>query len=162
LHKTQRALFCVYSQTNMEYTIHFFGTQHPFYAKALALRYAVLRKPLGLEFTDAELKKDEADTHVALIAEQEEVKACLTLTFDSPGSVKVRQVAVSEKEQGKGLGRKLSVAAEKHVLEKGVKLMYCNARKTAVPFYLQLGFEIVGEEFEEVGIPHFRMQKTIC
>ncbi len=146
----------------MEYTIHFFGTQHPFYAKALALRYAVLRKPLGLEFTDAELKKDEADTHVALIAEQEEVKACLTLTFDSPGSVKVRQVAVSEKEQGKGLGRKLSVAAEQYVLDKGVKLMHCNARKTAVPFYLRLGFETVGEEFEEVGIPHFRMQKTIC
>jgi predicted GNAT family N-acyltransferase len=47
-------------------------------------------------------------------------------------------------------------------LEKGVKLMHCNARKTAVPFYLQLGFETVGEEFEEVGIPHFRMQKTIC
>ena len=147
---------------NMNFKVHFFDTNQPLYPKAVDLRYKVLRKPLGLQFTEAELKKDVTDTHVALVNELDEVVACLTLTFDSPGSVKVRQVAVNIEQQGKGLGRKLSEAAEKYALGKGVELMHCYARKTAVPFYKQLGFNVVGEEFEEVGIPHFRMEKTIC
>ena len=30
----------------------------------------------------------------------------------------------------------------------------------AVPFYLRLGYEIVGDQFEEVTIPHFKMKKA--
>ncbi len=36
-----------------------------------------------------------------------------------------------------------------------------HARKNAVPFYLALGYKIIGEEFEEVGLPHFEMEKNI-
>jgi len=160
--KTDCSLFCVYSQKLMSLTVHIFDTNHSLYAKALALRYIVLRQPLGLAFTPLELKKDETDTHLALVDERGEVQACLTLTFDAPTSVKVRQVAVCEAEQGKGLGRKLSEAAEQYASQRGVELLHCNARKAAVPFYERLGFCTVGEEFEEVGIPHFRMEKTIC
>lgn len=142
--------------------IRFFDVQHPLYRKALTLRYEVLRKPLGLEFAAKELEKDEADVHFALLDEAENVLACLTLTFDTPHTVKVRQVAVDEQFRGQGFGKKLSAAAEKYAKEKGVVLLHCHARKTAVPFYCQLGFAVVGEEFEEVGLPHFRMEKTIC
>jgi predicted GNAT family N-acyltransferase len=36
-----------------------------------------------------------------------------------------------------------------------------HARKSAVGFYEKLGYKIVGDEFEEVTIPHFEMQKTL-
>jgi predicted GNAT family N-acyltransferase len=39
--------------------------------------------------------------------------------------------------------------------------MVLHARETAVPFYLKLGYEVVGGQFEEVGIPHFKMEKKL-
>ncbi|RYG29002.1 GNAT family N-acetyltransferase, partial [bacterium] len=68
---------------------------------------------------------------------------------------KIRQVAVDPMEQGKGLGAALMRAIEPLCDE-----IYLHARDTAVPFYLRLGYQIVGEPFEEVGIPHRAMRKT--
>jgi predicted GNAT family N-acyltransferase len=39
--------------------------------------------------------------------------------------------------------------------------MVMNARKTAVGFYEKLGYNAKGDEFEEVTIPHFLMEKTL-
>jgi predicted GNAT family N-acyltransferase len=39
--------------------------------------------------------------------------------------------------------------------------MVLHARETAVPFYNALGYNSVGAQFEEVGIPHFRMEKAL-
>nr|MBP8249907.1 GNAT family N-acetyltransferase [Chitinophagales bacterium] len=44
---------------------------------------------------------------------------------------------------------------------KGFTLMYCHARDTAIPFYEKLGYSRVGEEFEEVTIPHWEMGKSL-
>ena len=130
------------------------------YAKALNLRDQVLRQPLGLSFTEAELKKDENDTHFGLF-EGETILACLILTETENKRMKMRQVAVDIRYQGKGLGKKLSLAAEQYALNKGFNVMFCHARKTAAPFYQSLGYSIVGDEFVEVNIPHYIMQKNL-
>jgi predicted GNAT family N-acyltransferase len=36
-----------------------------------------------------------------------------------------------------------------------------HARQSAVGFYQKLGYQIRGEEFEEVTIPHYEMQKQL-
>jgi predicted GNAT family N-acyltransferase len=36
-----------------------------------------------------------------------------------------------------------------------------HARKTAVPFYERIGYQVAGEEFLEVGIPHYEMRKLL-
>lgn len=130
------------------------------YTKALALRNAELRKPLGLTFTAEELKKDEYDLHFGLF-EGSELVACLTLTAGDNNRIKMRQVATSGLKQGRGLGRLLSEAAERFALENGYSVMYCNARKSAVPFYSKLGYTVVSDEFTEVGIPHYTMEKKL-
>lgn len=130
------------------------------YQQALQLRDKILRKPLGLRFTEAELKKDEADTHFGLF-EEGKIVACLTLTASENKRMKMRQVAVDDSVQTKGLGRELSLAAEKYALEKGYHIMFCNARKVASGFYLKLGYKIVGDEFTEVNIPHYLMEKEL-
>ncbi len=142
------------------YTIRTFSYGTADYNKALALRDKELRKPLGMKFTEAELKKDEQDVHMGLF-EDENVLACLTLTDTGKGKLKVRQVATDSAQQGKGLGRQLAEAAEQYAREKGYTLLYCNARKTAAPFYEKLGFKIISDEFTEVGIPHYVMEKSI-
>lgn len=53
-----------------------FSVSSKWYSQALALRHEVLRQPLGLEFTPAELEKDKSDVHFAIV-ENNEVLACL-------------------------------------------------------------------------------------
>jgi predicted GNAT family N-acyltransferase len=46
--------------------------------------------------------------------------------------------------------------------EHGFTDMILHARESAVPFYERLGYERVGERFEEVSIPHWRMRKGMA
>lgn len=130
------------------------------YDQCIALRLEVLRKPLGLEFSDEQLVAEQADIHLALV-DSEQVIATLVLTPLHKATVKMRQVAVVDSMQGRGLGRKLVAFSEQVALARGLTEMTLNARMTAVPFYLALGYESVGDEFIEVSIPHLRMRKTL-
>jgi predicted GNAT family N-acyltransferase len=63
--------------------------------------------------------------------------------------------------QGQGIGSQLVLFTDNYAKEKGYKLIHCNARKTAVPFYLKQGYKILGDEFLEVNIPHYYMEKIL-
>ncbi len=130
------------------------------YNEALVLRYRVLRKPLGLQFTEIELKRDEKGVHFGVF-EDGKIIACLTLVNIDKGIMQMRQVAVDVEAQGRGVGSELSVAAEKYAMENGCSIIFCHARKTAVHFYEKLGFSIASEEFTEVNIPHYVMEKRL-
>jgi N-acetylglutamate synthase-like GNAT family acetyltransferase len=144
----------------MSRQIKTFTYQSPEYVQALKLRDKILRKPLGLKFTEAELQKDEHDIHFGLF-EDGKIVACLTLTQTENGRMKMRQVAVDDNTQSKGFGSQLSLAAEKYAIENGFAIMFCHARKAASGFYLKLGYKIVGDEFTEVNIPHYVMEKKL-
>jgi len=144
----------------MQYITKIFSFNDPEYKLALDLRNRVLRQPLKLQFTEAELRKDEADTHFGLF-EGDTIRACLILSETPNGRMKMRQVAVDNHYQGKGLGKILSHAAEDYAAKRGFHTMFCSARKTAVPFYQRLGYKIVGDEFLEITIPHFIMEKKL-
>jgi len=144
----------------MNLLVKTFNYRSPDYAKALQLRDRVLRQPLGLSFTEAELKKDEHDTHFGLF-NGETILACLILTETENKRMKMRQVAVDDQYQGKGLGKQLSQAAEEFATQKGFTVMFCHARKSAAPFYQSMGYQITGDEFVEVNIPHYIMQKSL-
>ncbi len=144
----------------MEHELKVFGAGSREYEKALILRYNVLRKPLGLRFTEAEMHKDKEDTHLGLF-EGDKIVACLTLSRFPNGRMKMRQVAVDAKLQRSGFGRTLSAEAEKYAVEHGFTTMFCNARDVAVPFYTKLGYKVVSDVFTEVGIPHYTMEKEL-
>jgi ribosomal protein S18 acetylase RimI-like enzyme len=73
----------------------------------------------------------------------------------------MRQVAVSDKHQGLGVGRALVDFSEKYAGDNGYSKISMHARESAVGFYLKLGYEVEGEPFEEVTIPHRSMFKRI-
>ncbi len=139
-------------------------TEIPFgsvwYALTVALRYDILRKPLHLNFTAEQLSAEDKEYHIAYI-ENGVVLGCLILVPKESGVIKMRQVAVAENQQGKGIGRKMVTFSEIFSKKKGFNTMDLNARKTAVPFYLSMNYTQVGNEFEEVTIPHFRMIKQL-
>lgn len=144
----------------MNYSIRYFYSDSADYKKTLELRYEVLRRPLGLEFTEKEMEQDQGDVHFGLFS-GDEALACLTLTEYEGRKMKMRQVAVKTSHQRRGLGKLLSEAAEQYSRDKGFGLMFCHARREAVPFYQKMDYHIVGDEFTEVNIPHYRMEKSL-
>jgi len=132
----------------------------PEYEETVALRNDVLRAPLGLVFTPEQLGAESDDLHLACYREGRLV-ACLILAPVDPTTVKMRQVAVAFDQQGQGVGRALVEESERVARERGWTLMTLHARDLAVPFYERLGYERIGEQFEEVTIPHWAMQKRL-
>ena len=49
---------------------------------------------------------------------------------------------------------------EAKAIEQGKQKMILHARDSAMDFYLSLGYIVVGDSFEEVGIPHHKMEKS--
>lgn len=130
------------------------------YKSEVKLRYEVLRKPLGLQFSQEELDKENDSYHFGAF-EGDELIGCLILVPFSNTEIKMRQVAVAPDRQARGIGKLLVKAAEEFAQDNGYEWMKLNARETAVKFYLSLGYEIFGEPFLEVTIPHRSMQKRL-
>ena len=120
----------------------------------------MLRWPLGLEFTDAELVAETDDLHITVM-DGKLALACLMLTPLANGQIKMRQVAVDPALQGTGIGRQMVEFSETEAARLGYQEMVLHARDTAVGFYLRLGYESVGDPFKEVGIPHRYMRKSL-
>lgn len=131
----------------------------PDYAKVVDLRDRILRKPLGLVFTPDQLAQELSEVILAEFSDDDAI-ACLQFMIQG-GTWKMRQVAVSEGRQGQGLGTRLVRFSEDWALRRGAQEFVLHARLSAVPFYRRLGYEVEGPEFEEVGIPHFRMRKRL-
>lgn len=130
------------------------------YQKMVDLRMDILRRPLGLSFSAADLEKEKQDLLIGAF-EEDELLACCILTKVAEDTCKLRQMAVRPKSQGTGLGAAMMNYAEQLAKDAGYKKMVMNARKTAKGFYEKLGYEIEGDEFVEVTLPHFYMQKNI-
>jgi ribosomal protein S18 acetylase RimI-like enzyme len=130
------------------------------YEASVALRNEVLREPLGLGFTDEELEREHSDYHLVCQIEGE-IVGCLLLVPISPNEVKMRQVAVTPRAQTQGIGRALTKFAEDFARQCGFTKITLHARVTAVSFYEKLGYERIGEQFKEVTVPHWKMQKQL-
>ncbi len=135
-----------------------FGTAE--YRQMLALRYEILRKPLGLQFTPEELEQEKNDILIAAF-EEEKMLGCCFLTAMDNQHVKLRQLAVQNNLQGKGIGASLMNFAENIARDRGFRTIQLNARKVALEFFEKQGYKVDGEEFIQLGIPHYLMKKKL-
>jgi ribosomal protein S18 acetylase RimI-like enzyme len=130
------------------------------YQQMVQLRNDILRRPLGLQFTPDELEKEKEEILIGAF-EEEKMLGCCMLIKEEPSSVRLRQMAVLNNLQGKGIGRALMQFAENIARDRGFQKITMHARKTAVGFYEKLGYNVCGQEFEEVTIPHYVMEKQL-
>lgn len=128
----------------------------PLYPEWVALRQRILREPLGLKTSEAELEMESNHRHLIAV-EENSVMGGLIVVPLSPETWKVRQVAIEPSLQGQGLGRRLMERAIGDAGEEGIAEIVLHSRSHVVGFYERLGFSFVGPEFEEVGIPHRKM-----
>lgn len=135
-----------------------YGTKE--YDQMIKLRYEILRKPLKLDFTEEQLQKEKNDILIGAF-EEDKILGCCLLTREDQTSVRLRQMAVANNLQGKGIGASMMNYAENIARDAGYKKIIMHARKTAIGFYEKLGYTVTGNEFTEVSIPHYVMEKWL-
>ncbi len=124
------------------------------------LRNEILRKPLGLVFDAAELEREKEDVLMGAF-EEDKLLGCCLLTRVDDRTMRLRQMAVPSGMQGKGIGRALMIFCENVARDMGYKRLIMHARKTALGFYEKLVYSVYGEEFMEITIPHYIMEKAL-
>jgi GNAT superfamily N-acetyltransferase len=135
-----------------------YGT--PDYNNMVKLRDDILRRPLGLSFAPADLEK-ERDNLMMAAYEDDKMLGCCMLVEEDAETVRLRQMAVLNDLQGKGVGKALIQFAENLARDHGYKRITMHARKNALGFYEKMGYKVTGSEFEEVTIPHYVMEKDL-
>lgn len=130
------------------------------YQQMVNLRLEILRKPLGLSFTPEELELEKEEILIGAFEDEKMLGCCMLIRSDDQ-TVRLRQMAVLNNLQGKGIGRALMQFAENLARDMGYNKMTMHARASATGFYEKLGYEIRGEQFDEVTIPHYIMEKVL-
>lgn len=129
------------------------------YWKSLRLREIILRLPINRRYSKSEIENESEEL---IFVGQINTKVVATCQFVLENThAKMRQVATAKAYQGMGFGGELYKFCESELVKRGIKEIYCHARKNAILFYEKLNFTAVSEEFQEVGIPHVKMKKDI-
>jgi predicted GNAT family N-acyltransferase len=130
------------------------------YQQMVKLRDDILRRPLGITFDPSELEEEKNNLMIGAF-EDGNILGCAMLVEESTEIVKLRQMAVLNALQGKGIGRALMQFAENLARDHGYRIITMHARKNAVGFYEKMGYKVKGSEFMEVSIPHYEMEKQL-
>jgi ElaA protein len=85
-----------------------------------------------------------------------EVQACLRLLEDPDGVFRIGRLCTARASRGRGLGRRL---VEAGLAEVGDSRCVLDSQSHLAGFYRSLGFQVVGDEFVEDGIPHVPMAR---
>lgn len=132
----------------------------PQFWEVVRLREIVLRLPLNMRFSADQIMTEENQIIYALQNENGRIIATNQFLIQGTEAI-MRQVATSPKFQGKGHGKKLYRLSEAKLKAKGILIISCHARSSAISFYEKQGFVLDSVVFLEVGIPHRRMKKSI-
>ncbi len=132
----------------------------PEYEALLDLRFLALREPLGLAWTADDLRWEQLERHFGLFL-GEKAMACAVARRMKSGGMKLRQIAVAEKLRGRGIGRAIMLEVHNVLRKEGVPELELNSREEVAGFYEALGYAREGGIFEEIGIPHVKMRKSL-
>ena len=132
------------------------------YRQMVKLREDILRKPLNLSFTEEELESEKENMLIGAFEDEDMLGCCMLVEqAQTPDRIRLRQMAVLNDLQGKGIGRALMSFAENLARDRGFRIIAMHARKNAVGFYEKMGYKVVGDEFLEITIPHHLMEKRL-
>lgn len=131
------------------------------------VRHPELRK--GRNYESCAMKGDDhpGTLHFGCYHENNLIGVASFMFFpfvEQPGekAMQLRGMAVLEAYQGKGIGKKILQFCENLLTQRGVRILWMNARVSAIGFYTSLGYSILGEKFDIPNIgPHFIMFKSL-
>jgi N-acetylglutamate synthase-like GNAT family acetyltransferase len=130
------------------------------YSQMIQLRQAILRDPLGLQFTNEELEEEKDHILIAAYEDEDMLGCCMLKKLDSH-TLQLRQMAVKDNLQRKGIGASIMSFAENLSRDKGYKKIIMHARDSAIGFYERCGYKKKGDQFIEINLPHHVMEKKL-
>lgn len=109
---------------------------------------------------------DNKTTHFGAFNEEDNIGIITLMENKNPllngKQMQLRGMAVTNKIQSKGVGKELVKKVIDVSIEKGVKVLWCNAREHVVGFYKKQGFQIEGKRFYiEHVCYHYLMYKEL-
>ncbi|WP_334071819.1 MULTISPECIES: GNAT family N-acetyltransferase [Paenibacillus] len=116
--------------------------------------------PLDLEID--EFDKLSPDVHHVLVEVDGTYAATGRLTYYKDNSAKMQRIAVRKAFRSHGVGKILLIALEELARELAFSQSVLDAQCQAEGFYRKLGYDTISTEpFDDAGIPHVRMVKTL-
>jgi YbgC/YbaW family acyl-CoA thioester hydrolase len=128
---------------------------------AAAVREAVFVQEQGIA---KEVEWDEQDAqllHAVTYNRLGQPVATGRLLQAAPGVAKVGRMAVARVLRGAGLGAQVLQTLEHAARERGDLELMLHSQQSAQGFYAKLGYSVRGQPFEEAGISHIEMYKTL-
>lgn len=131
------------------------------YQQERDLRNRILLRPIGIPDFGWE-KNDTRSWHFVALSEDKVIGCVVLVRLDEAAKkTQLIQMAVEREFQGQGIGKMLVRELIRFAREKEVREIQIHSREDVTAFYENLGFSIVGEPFDEVGVRHRHMQMLL-
>jgi YbgC/YbaW family acyl-CoA thioester hydrolase len=125
---------------------------------AQRVRTAVFIEEQGIAREDEWDAADQTCLHAVAYNRLGQPVATGRLLQAAPGLGKVGRMAVHRVLRGTGVGRDIVNALTIAARQRGDQSIRLSAQRTAEGFYRRLGYQTVGDTYEDVGIPHVDME----
>ena len=124
------------------------------------IRTTVFQKEQGVS-ADLEFDGlDEGSIHLLAYSNGEAVGTARIREINGD-TAKIERLAVLSSARTKGIGKQLMQSALDIILQQHKSQAIVHAQEYIANLYQKLGFETVGERFNEAGIPHVKMVKQL-
>jgi len=136
--------------------------------QSFPLRHKILRPEQTLSDCCYEGDFEPTTVHIGAFLNSQLIGICsiytaTNLSLPTSDTCQLRAMATDESARGKGVGVQLLSAAETHAKRHGHSSVWANARQAALGFYQNLGYEVVGDEFDIAGVgPHTLVVKRFA
>lgn len=137
------------------------GRWQTLHQAAQFIRTEVFVKEQGIAPEDEWDADDATALHAVLFDVTGHPLGNARLLQPSTNVAKVGRMAVLKEARGHGYGARLLEALVSEARRRGNKEVRLSAQRSAEGFYAAYGFSIVGEPFDEVGIPHVEMRLSL-
>ncbi|MFE8700447.1 GNAT family N-acetyltransferase [Cytobacillus sp. FJAT-54145] len=129
------------------------------FADALEVRKVVFVNEQQVPMEEEIDQFESESTHFVLYDNEEPIGAGRFRVVDGYG--KVERICVMKDKRKSGSGKAIMLKIEQFAIESGVSALKLNAQTHAIPFYENLGYEVISVEFLDAGIPHKTMKKNV-
>lgn len=107
-----------------------------------------------------EMELDEDNNGIHFGAFTDAALVGIISLFQDGSSFQFRKLAVSPDFQKKGIGNSLLTRVEEYAQSEGGTIIWCNARVSAIGFYLKAGYAHTGQLFSKNGFDYEILEKS--
>lgn len=137
-------------------SIKFIGFNDAEFEYVKAIRTEVFTEEQGANASE-EFDAYDKTAVFALLYDKDKAVATARLAQTDNG-FKIGRIAVLKQYRGKGLGAVIVRAVCEKAAREGAKTVFVDAQNYAVPFYEKLGFNVIGNQIFDRGLPHIPMR----